>query len=207
VIADTRPVLWACQDSGDIVAAGLMEVGGLTVTGLTLLSDVDENAFLGKVAGLAGSYPPLPDVGTWLEAGTLYAYAGGLVIVRQSHARTADVPSTVPALFSVFREGAEGTLEWIANEKVLVGTRRSYLGIVYEAIQAHTTESTWQPPAVPNLWRVVVEVPPVGEWFSGEQGLKIGDLRTYQGVTYRVIQNPGINIWPPPIVPALFAAV
>ena len=50
-----------------------------TITGewRQLLSATDEPAFLAAVAGKAGSYNPLPDVGEWLEAGAIYGYAGG----------------------------------------------------------------------------------------------------------------------------------
>lgn len=51
----------------------------------------------------------------------------------------------------------------------------------------------------------VSEIP--GEWVSGEQGIQIGDRRTYQGVIYECRQNPGINIWPPPTVPALWLVI
>lgn len=101
VIAADRPVLWAVTQNNTILAADMNERGGLTVTGddKTLVSDADENAFLGKVAGAAGDYKPLPSTGEMLEAGAIYGYAGGLVIVRQAHTRTQHAPADVPALW------------------------------------------------------------------------------------------------------------
>ena len=205
IIATDRPTLWAVTTGTETLAAGLMEKGGLTVTGndKTLVSDVSENAFLGKVAGKAGSYKPLPATGTPLNAGDIYGYGGGLVMVRQSHNRTEHAPADVPALFTVYRADAGDTLDWVMGERVEVGTRRTYGGKTWEALQAHQTE--FSPDIVPALWGEVTSE--TGTWVSGEQGLQVGDLRTYQGVTYRVVQNPGINIWPPPTVPALWEPV
>jgi hypothetical protein len=206
VIATERATYWAAGEP--VVASGLTEVGGCTVTGLPMVSAADENEFLAQTVALAGDYNPLPDDG-WLEAGEIYGYAGGLVIVRQSHTRTEHAPEDVPALFSVYREGAADTLDWVANERVEVGFRRLYGDVLYECIQAHTTQTDWTPPAVPALWKLVQEEPGPGlqEWVSGEQ--LVYDpanpiIRTYQGRKYQLRQNPGINIWPPPTVPALW---
>jgi len=71
--ATDRPLLWAVTQSNAILASGLTEVGGLTITGedKALVSDADENAFLGAVAGRGGDYNPLPDAGEWVEAGAI----------------------------------------------------------------------------------------------------------------------------------------
>lgn len=209
IYAIDRPLLWAVTQSNAVLASGLTEVGGLTITGedKALVSDADENAFLGAVAGRGGDYNPLPDAGEWVEAGAIYGYAGGLVIVRQSHTRTEHAPEDVPALFIVWREDAGEVLEWVAREQVHLGTRRVYDGVLYECLQPHVTQEDWTPPVTPALWREVIEQSEPGEWVSGEQGVQPGDLRTYEGVTYRALQSPGINIWPPPTVPAIWEAV
>ena len=187
IISTDRPVMWAVKSGADILVADVMEVGGLTVTGLELVSDTDENAFLGKVAGSAGSYLPLPNVGEWLEAGKIYAYNSGLVIVRQSHFRTLDAPETVPNLFLVYRADATEALDWVANEPVLVGTRRMFGGVLYECLQAHTTQVDSDPAStVGVLWQVVATTP---EWTIGVF-YHIGDIVLYvpNGIEYRCIQ-------------------
>ena len=184
LIVVDRPMYWAVGNP--VVAAGLTEVSGATVTGLTLISDANENTFLGAAAGSAGDYTPLPDRGEWLEAGEIYGYNNGLVIVRQSHSRTEHAPEDVPALFSVYREDAADALAWIANEPVLVGTRRLYEGVLYECIQAHTTQEDWTPPAVPALWMAVIE-PGGTEWTPGVT-YAVDDEVTYQDKTYRCLQ-------------------
>lgn len=204
-----KPVFWALENAGQIGLTGMTEIGAVTQTaaGKTVYSDADENAFLGKAAGKAGSYRPLPPVGTWMEAGDIYGYNGGLLIVRQSHYRMNYAPEDTPALFCVYRHGATGSLEWVSGERVYVGTRRSYGDKVYEALQEHVTQSDWTPPAVPALWREVVETPPAGEWAVGV-AYKIGDIVTYQGKTYQCIQAHTAQAgWTPPVVPALWKAL
>lgn len=163
-------------------------------------------------AGATDAFPPLPTSGA-LEAGAIYQYGAQAVIVRQSHNRTEHDPATVPALFMVYRADAAATLAWIAGEQVQVGTVRTYGGVMYRALQAHVTQSDWTPPATPALWAVVVEQPPVEEppeepttpaWAVGV-AYKVGDLVTYNGVTYSCRQaHTSIATWTPPAVLALW---
>lgn len=191
ITAVDRPLFHAAISGNDILAAGITQIGDMTISGMTLLSDADENAFLGKVAGKAGSYAPLPNAGEWLEAGSIYAGAGGLVIVRQSHSRTEHAPADVPALFVVYREGTSEVLAWIARENVLAGMRRTYSGKLYEALQPHVTQSDWQPNApgiIGVLWREVVEAPTVEAWQSGTT-YAIDTLVTRIGRTWKSLMN------------------
>lgn len=208
VIATDRPVLWAVVAGGAVLAADQMEPGGLTVTGndKTLTSADDENTFLGLMAGKAGAYKPLPASG-WLEAGEIYGYGGGLVLVRQSHNRTEHAPADVPALFAVYRENADEALEWVAGEQVLVGTRRLHNGVLYECIQAHQTAENWTPDATPALWKGVVTEPAPGAWAAGV-AYAVGQRVTYNGATYECRQaHTSLLGWEPPNVPALWLAV
>jgi len=209
IIATDRALYWAVGEP--VVASGLTEVGGATVTGLPMVSAADENAFLAQTVTLAGDYNPLPDAG-WLEAGSIYGYSGGLVIVRQSHDRTIYAPEDTPALFSVYRADAAEALVWIANEPVQMGTRRLYDDVLYECIQAHTTQTDWVPPALPALWKVVQEEPVPDAWavgvaYTGDNtaGAGNGDVVTYNGRLYRCWQShTSIAGWEPPNVPALW---
>lgn len=200
VITEDRPLYYACRDAGNILSAGLIEVGGLVVTGIELVSDADENTFLGAVAGSASSYNPLPNAGTWLEAGEMYGYNDGIVIVRQSHSRTEHAPEDAPALFIVYREDADEPLEWVTGESVLIGTRRTYEGKLYEALQPHVTQPDWQPnaPGILNvLWREVVEEPQTQEWQVGVS-YAVNDEVVYEGSTYRCLQaHTSIQTWCP----------
>lgn len=44
---------------------------------------------------------------------------------------------------------------WRAGEAVKAGDVRKHTGVVYEALQAHTTQAGQEPPAVPALWKRV----------------------------------------------------
>ncbi len=203
ITTTTKPIYFATRSGANIVHTGAIETGGALGTPLTLINNEDENAYLGAVAGLAGSYNPLPAAGADLKAGEIYGYGGGLVIVRQSHVRTTHAPADVPALFSVYRSGATGAMEWIANEPVMVGTLRKYGGKTYRCIQAHTTQTDWTPPNTPALWAEVVETTP-GAWAVGV-AYKVNDVVTYNGSSYRCLQAHTSQAgWTPAAVPALW---
>ena len=204
ITATELPMYHAAVAPGKIHAAGITQRGEATVSGMELRADADENAFLGKVAGAAGDYKPLPSASYHLEAGAIYGYGGGLVIVRQTHTRTQHDPGDVQALFSVYRADATAPLEWVANEKVLVGTRRIFGGKLWEAVLAHTTQADWQPNATPALWREVVEAPPTADWKAGV-AYKVGDVVLYQGANYQCLQAHTSQAgWMPSAVPALW---
>jgi hypothetical protein len=191
--ATDRPVFIAVGDP--IVASFQMEAGGLTLTGLPLIYNVDENEFLAAVIGKAGTYQPLPTQGEWCEAGLIYGYAGGLVICRQSHSRTEHAPEDIPALFAVYRVDAGEALEWVAGEQVYVGTRRLYLDVLYECLQAHQTQSDWTPLAtLGTLWGIVSTT---AEWAIGVL-YHVGDHVTYGGFEWICgQQHTSISTWYP----------
>ena len=45
--------------------------------------------------------------------------------------------------------------QWIVGETLKVGDRRAYDKVLYEVVQAHTTQSGWEPPKVPALFKRV----------------------------------------------------
>ena len=153
------------------------------------------------------AFPAMPAMGTHLTAGELYQLGSDVWIVRQSHARTEHDPATVPALFMVYRADAGDVIAWVAGEPVSVGTRRTYGGKTWECLQAHVTESTWTPPAVPALWREVVTTPTTDAWAVGV-AYKVGDRVTYQGNTYTCRQaHTSIATWNPVAAASLWLRV
>jgi len=150
-------------------------------------------------------YRELPEVGEMVSQG-IWSFGSEMVICGQAHERTGFTPSETPALFSTFRD-AVGTLIWIENEQVEVGTIRIYNDVEYECIQAHQTQSDWTPDSVTALWKSNVVVAPTGEWTAGE-AVAIGDIRSYLGIDYRCIQAHTTQAgWTPPVVPALWEVV
>ena len=75
--------------------------------------------------------------------------------VIQAHNKQSDWnPIAVPALFVLVQE--EGATEWEAGAQYEVGDIRTYEGVEYICIQAHTSQVGWQPPNVPSLWNINV---------------------------------------------------
>lgn len=143
--------------------------------------------------------PSLPTKGT-IEKDALYIWNDIVVRARQTHERTIYDPTTTPALFTIYREETVG-MQWIAGEKVDIGTVRIYKDIEYHCIQAHQTQEDWTPDKTPTLWAVVA----VGdEWATGV-AYKIGDIVTYNSKTYSCLQAHTSQIgWNPAAVPALW---
>lgn len=101
-----------------------------------------------------------------------------------------------------------------AHDAYPVGFTVTLNGVFWESlINANTTEPDTQ--AGLQYWQEVDANgdPVVSEtevWVSGETisfDPQNPARRTYEGVTYQLLQDPGINIWPPPTVPALWEAV
>lgn len=74
----------------------------------------------------------------------------------QAHTSQNDwTPPAVPALWAIQGQGGDGPVEWVVGETVAIGDQRTFEGITYEVIQAHTTQVGWEPPNVPALWATV----------------------------------------------------
>lgn len=192
---------------GSVLHTGRTDTNQVTTTGLPFLEDLsDDQEYLAAAAVWADKFPQLPSEGAPVEAGQIYRDGDTTVLARQSHTRTSHDPGDVPALFSVARAPGE-RMDWIANEWVMTGDERAYASSTYTCLQSHMTQADWTPPSVPALWAEVVTVPDPTEWAPG-QAVSIGDLRVYQGVTYRCIQAHTTLVgWHPPVVPALWEAV
>lgn len=186
--------------TGNIVHYGSTAPNQVTTTGQSTFEySANEDDQLAVAADL--NLPPLPDEGELIN-GYIYLYNNAAYKVRQTHVRTLahGDPSTLPALFLFVRAPGEG-VEWVAGEQVYVGTVRTYNGVDYTCIQTHVTQSDWVPPAVPNLWEVVVVGP---EWQAGVS-YTIGDIVTYQGVSYECRQSHTSQVgWEPPNVLSLW---
>lgn len=198
IIATETALYWSVWDDTGVLANGVTPVGALTVTGKNITYGKTENEFLSAAVVRKEKYPPLPAAGTWLEAGDVYAYGNTLVMVRQSHARTEHDPLSTLSLFLAYRPDAAGVLEWIAGEKVDVGTLRTYGGITYRCLQAHVTQSDWTPDKAPALWiRADTTVVPGSEWRVGVT-YNANDEALYQGQRYRCLQrHVSIDAWTP----------
>jgi hypothetical protein len=145
--------------------------------------------------------PLLPEVGQSVIKDKLYNYGGITVHCIQSHIRTIYPPEQTPNLFAVYRPNSD-TLDWIINEKVTVGWKRVYNGNTYIVLQAHMTQTTWNPViTLGTLWNVVATS---SAWTVGV-AYKVNDIVTYQTKTYKCLQAHTSQAgWTPVAVPALW---
>jgi len=202
---NTQPAYWVIPSH---VLDGVTGLGQVTCVNnaLTVIYAEGETAFL-DAAKAIGAYKPLPPAGTLVQAGEIYGYGGGLVIIRQTHNRTADAPDTIPALISVYRASQVGPMEWVPDEKVLLGTQRTYGGKTYKCLQPHTTQADWPPDKTPAMWSEVAPPPVTGAW-AYPVAYKINDLVTYGGLTYKCRQAHTSQAgWTPPAVLSLWLPV
>ena len=95
---------------------------------------------------------------------------------------------------------------WTVGEAVKVGELRSHEGIVYKAIQAHTTQDDWKPPDVPALWTVYNKTSEGGEiddWVQptgAHDAYNTGDRVRFEGAIYESLIDG--NVWSPADYPA-----
>lgn len=141
----TKRTFWKVTASG-LEHDGFTDIDQVTTapSSYTLTSDTDADAI----------FPALPSSG-FLEEGKIYSYNGGMVIVRQPHERTIYAPEDTPSLFSVYRANTEGA-EWVANEPVEKGDKRTFGGKTYQCVQPHTTQVDYTSTATLGvLWKEV----------------------------------------------------
>jgi hypothetical protein len=222
---------YAVANGNDIVAEGVAQMGDLVATRnvWTMIAEASEVEFLGALAGKVG-FPPLPATGEPVKGGQVYAYNGGHVLARQDHIRTHHAPDDegMLALFVVWRENADEVLPWLYGEQLEKGALRTHNGKTWRALQ-NPGVNIWEPGSAGTeaLWAEYVEVvpgPTIPNWVSGEaltyvaptNGANAADptsdwpeavYRMHNGVKYRLRQNPGVNIWTPPTVPAIWLAI
>lgn len=150
----------------------------------------------------ASVFPALPASGI-LEKGEIYSYQNGAVMVVQDHERTIYAPEDTPALFSFYRENTEGQ-EWIPQESIALNATRTYGGNTYKCIQAHTSQTGWEPDKTPTLWTLI---PKTNAW-TYPVSYKVGDQVTYNGNTYKCLQAHTSQAgWTPSGVPALWQMI
>ena len=107
---------------------------------------------------------------------------------------------TAPA--EVAQKNVDWYKQWVENESLLVDDRRAYNGILYEVIQAHTTQSDWTPPQVPALFkRVWTEeypewVQPTGAHDAYAKGAKVShNSKKWVSTADANVWEPGVYGW------------
>lgn len=208
-------VLWSAADEAEpapldstalnAVRTALAAVYAPDVAKLVTLDTAEPAAIAAALK--AASLRPVWTVGVAVVAGDVVQYDGNLFECVQGHTVLETWPPTVAvALWKRYYEPADDPWPWVqplgSHDAYPVGARVAYNGQTWVNTIA---ANVWQPGV--TGWTREGGEPATSEWVSGEQGLKVGDVRTYQGVAYSAVQNPGVNIWPPPSAPALWQPV
>src|SRR5690554_5894861 len=189
----TNRHFWTVKQGGNLLHTGMTEPNQVTSTKYDIEGNEDANEL----------YPELPESGTLTE-GEVYSYNGGMVVIVQTHERTIYPPQLTPNLITFYRKET-GDLEWIENENVEIGDVRTFEGVTYEAITAHTTLSTWIPSQTPTLWKIVQQGEEIGVWVQptgGHDAYNEGDrvhFPTADDPVYESTING--NVWSPTSYP------
>lgn len=88
---------------------------------------------------------------------------------------------------------------WSVGKAHAVNDRVQYNGILYKCVQAHTSQASWPPDAVPALW-VAVSVDAWPEWVQptgAHDAYNTGDKVSYNGKHY--ICTADANVYAPEV--------
>ena len=99
--------------------------------------------------------------------------------------------------------------EWKIGESLAVGDIRQHNGKLFKVIQAHTTQSEWEPQNVPGLFNTIIPsqteggdqiIPDFVQPTGGHDSYKKGDKVVFEGKVYEsLIDN---NAYSPTAYPA-----
>ena len=110
-----------------------------------------------------------------------------LVTLRES--ATDEQALTVQAIYPAWRSGVSYT----AGQRVL------YNAVLYKVLQAHTSQTGWEPENAPSLWAKVLipdpEVVPEWEQPDSTNPYMTGDKVTHNGKTW--VSDVDNNVWEP----------
>ena len=115
------------------------------------------------------------------------AIVAALVKLRDS--ATDEQALSVPVLYPAWRSG----VDYVAGQRVLRG------GVLYKALQDHTSQDDWTPDAAPSLFAKVLipDAETIPEWEQPDSTnpYSKGDKVTHNGKTWvSTIDN---NVWEP----------
>lgn len=115
------------------------------------------------------------------------AIVAALVKLRES--ATDEQASSVPVLYPAWRS----VVDYMAGQRVLHG------GVLYKALQDHTSQDDWTPDAAPSLFAkaLVPEAETIPEWEQPDSTnpYSKGDKVTHNGKTW--ISDIDNNVWEP----------
>ncbi len=92
---------------------------------------------------------------------------------------------------------------WQANTAYAAGSMVMYNGVSYQCLQAHTSQTGWEPPNAPALWRGIGTG--TGNYWQANLYYAVGSWSVYDGNIYQCVQAHTSQAgWEPPNAPALW---
>lgn len=88
--------------------------------------------------------------------------------------------------------------QWQADATYVAGELFAYNNALYECVQSHTSQTGWEPPNVPALWRTAHEPGAIPAWVApsgAHDAYQLGDRVTHAGQTWESLVNA--NVWEP----------
>lgn len=88
--------------------------------------------------------------------------------------------------------------EWLPDRDYAVGKRARYDGRLYRCVQAHTSQTGWEPPNVPALWVRTAPDGEIPEWVQptgSQDAYNTGDKVRFDGDIYESLMDG--NVWSP----------
>jgi hypothetical protein len=155
-----------------------------------------------------------PDKGKLLKLAGANAYITSLYVAEGvTEAQVAALVTEVPAATvaqaasksraerQIARLASTDAVDWVAGEAVAIAALRLYMGGTYACLQTHVTQSGWEPPRVPALWKLEQTPGPDGApaaWVQptgGHDAYAKGALVLYSGTVWT--SKVAANVWPP----------
>lgn len=103
--------------------------------------------------------------GISVQVGDVYSYANALWRCVQAHTTQGDwSPNLAPALWRKVEIVSENAVRvWAAGIDYIVGDEVAYPdenSLLYECLQAHTSQEGWEPPMLPAIWKEKAKAEP-----------------------------------------------
>lgn len=131
-----------------VIHEGITDPGLVTTTGQpSFVYSADAGEFAGMVANSDSPVEPMPVMGEEVTRGTVYDFEGTAYVCVQSHTRTADDPSIIPALFTPARAQAS---PWVqptgAQDAYVMGDKATHNGHTWDVTEVDANGyNVWEP--------------------------------------------------------------
>lgn len=139
---------------------------------------VETDVFDGREKAYIEGYRYVPEGQTWTRSDGVQF--NGLMVAPAKDYNRIMVDVAIGYLDDAQAESVTALFDtWQSGVAYTVGDRRTFEGLLYRCVQAHTSQADWTPPAVPALWvRTSTEewpewIQPTGAQDAYEKGAKV----------------------------------